>query len=598
MGPAIEAVDEPREISGLTTGLVLSYVEAEGGHDAVEQVLEHAGLSGREAELRDVDCWFADARRIALFEAAAVVLGDSRVARKIGRSALEHNLGTGLKLSLRALGSPRLVYSNISRANAKFTAAYEMESIYASDRSATLRNVRKIDGDPHSSDCEYNIGLLSTVPSIFGLQAARVRHSTCVHNGAPECRYEVTWQSERATKRWIAGGVGAVGTTALLAPAILPISIAAVVVASVLAGRELLVSRAAKVQHLERSLNEETEAAALMTASLKELVSELEVDELLERIPRHAHSAASGAEFALMVGQNGQMRCRGVTDLADEQIIDLERWASGIGAEASETITIDDLSSLRGLGTLAGGEAEAFGSLCAAPMRSHGRTMGFLVALFAGARSVLPRDIIQLESYAALAAIALQNATLFETQRDLAIRDSLTGLLNHSQLHELLETEIARAQRGATKVGVALFDLNHFKQVNDSFGHAVGDELLRGVGGALKRSVRGFDQVFRIGGDEFAMIVAGGDLEQTTTAALRAAGAIGRTDPRASACWGVASWPQSGLDREAVLAAADSALYAQKGARATDGKERAPVPARAGGWVVGAGSPAGGNRAR
>lgn len=530
-------------------------------------MLVKVGLAGREEELRDEESWFADHRRTDLFEAAAEVLGEPRVARNVGRSALEHNLGTGLKLSLRALGSPRLVYSNITRANAKFTAAYEMSTLHTSDRSATLRNVRKIDGPMHPSDCEYNIGLLSTVPAIFGLPPARVRHSSCVLDGGSECRYEISWQEERATVRWAVAGIGVLGGTALLAPAALPLGAGAAALAAAMAGREMLTRRYGKIRHLDQRLEEETEAAALMTTSLRELVSELKIDDLLERIPRYAHAAATGAEFALLVGDEGRTRCRGATGLTAKQIDDLERWAAGIGAGSTETVTIDQLSSRRGLEAIASGGGEAFGSLCAAPLRSHGTMFGFLVALFTGERGVLPRDIVQLESYAALAAIALQNATLYETQRDLATRDPLTGLLNHSQLHELLEVEIARADRSDGEVGVALFDLDHFKQVNDTFGHVRGDEVLKGVGAALRGSVRGFDQVFRIGGDEFAMIVSGGGLEETSRAASRVGAAIGATDPRASACWGVASWPSSGADREGVLVAADAALYERKRAR-------------------------------
>lgn len=569
-------------MSGLTTGLVLSYVEGRGGEAAVERVLERAGLDGMKAELRDEENWFADARRVALFEATAEVLGDARVARKIGSSALEHNLGTGIKLSLRALGSPRLVYANIARANAKFTAVYEMESIYASDRSAALRNVRKIPGSGHACDCDYNIGLLSTVPAIFGLPPARVRHTACVLEGGAECRYEVTWQPERATKRWVAAGLGVFGGTALIAPAALPIGVAAAVVAGGVAGGELWVRRGSRIKHLDQRLNEEIEAAALMTTSLKELVSELDIEELLERIPRYAHSAVSGAEFALLAGHGERTRCRSTTGLTDRQIEELELWAAGLTGDSPETITIEDLGSRRGLGSLASGE-EAFGGLCAAPMHSGGSTLGYLVALFTGTRAILPRDIVQLESYAALAAIALSNATLYAAQRDLATRDPLTGLLNHSQLQEALEAEIGRARRAGGEVGVVLFDLNHFKQVNDTYGHADGDEVLRGVGAALRRSVRGFDQVFRIGGDEFAMIVAGGGVAETTGAAERAKGAIDRTDPRASAAYGVAAWPTSGGEREAVLAAADASLYAQKRA----GRPRhapAGVSEVVGGW--------------
>ena len=99
---------ERRETSGVTTRLILSYVDRELGRGGVEELLRIAGLEGREERLRDENQWSSWETKIALLDAAAVVLGDPQAGRKIGAAGLDFNLAQGVKLSLRALGTPRL----------------------------------------------------------------------------------------------------------------------------------------------------------------------------------------------------------------------------------------------------------------------------------------------------------------------------------------------------------------------------------------------------------------------------------------------------------------------------------------------------------
>ena len=103
--PAPTPETEAREASGLTTRLILTYVEREGGRSAVRRVLEHCGLEDREEELRDEHAWFDDRVHIRLFEVALEVFDDAEADRQIGEVALEMNVGNVLNLVLRALGS-------------------------------------------------------------------------------------------------------------------------------------------------------------------------------------------------------------------------------------------------------------------------------------------------------------------------------------------------------------------------------------------------------------------------------------------------------------------------------------------------------------
>jgi diguanylate cyclase (GGDEF)-like protein len=96
-----------------------------------------------------------------------------------------------------------------------------------------------------------------------------------------------------------------------------------------------------------------------------------------------------------------------------------------------------------------------------------------------------------------------------ETLRRAAVRDSLTGLLNHREFYRRLTDEIARAEREQSPLSVLMLDLDNFKGVNDSYGHLRGDTVLREVASVITRSVREEDVVARYAGDEFSVILPG-----------------------------------------------------------------------------------------
>jgi diguanylate cyclase (GGDEF)-like protein len=94
----------------------------------------------------------------------------------------------------------------------------------------------------------------------------------------------------------------------------------------------------------------------------------------------------------------------------------------------------------------------------------------------------------------------------------LSITDPLTGLANRRRLMARLEEEVARARRYKTPMSVVMLDIDHFKQVNDTHGHAMGDEVLRNIGAMLKASVRTTDLAARYGGEEFALVLSHTDI--------------------------------------------------------------------------------------
>lgn len=185
-------------------------------------------------------------------------------------------------------------------------------------------------------------------------------------------------------------------------------------------------------------------------------------------------------------------------------------------------------------------------------------------------------------SLAAQVVVALENARLHRMVERQAMVDSLTGLANRRSLEESLRSELARASRFGDSVCVVLADLDDFKQVNDQYGHAAGDEVLKAFAGALRKTVRESDVAGRWGGEEFALVLPGTDAAGGARLAERARATIEGYRvkmPNGDLCavtasFGVASFPESHELGE-ILAAADSALYAAKG----QGKNKVVVSA-------------------
>jgi diguanylate cyclase (GGDEF)-like protein len=173
-----------------------------------------------------------------------------------------------------------------------------------------------------------------------------------------------------------------------------------------------------------------------------------------------------------------------------------------------------------------------------------------------------------LEAFAEHAALALDNARMLEDHERRARRDPLTGLLNRGEFHDMLAAAVARAGGQQLEVfSLAVFDLDRFKEVNDAYGHSAGDRLLRAAAAALTAVCRASDAAFRIGGDEFALLLPDCGAEESSMIATRAAEAIARLDGSAGASWGVATVPSDATTREGLVAAADASLYERKGRR-------------------------------
>jgi diguanylate cyclase (GGDEF)-like protein len=176
-----------------------------------------------------------------------------------------------------------------------------------------------------------------------------------------------------------------------------------------------------------------------------------------------------------------------------------------------------------------------------------------------------------LEALAANAATCLQTADLLRSLRERAATDPLTGLGHHATFHETLANSHRRPS-----TAVVLCDIDGFKRLNDTFGHQRGDAVLRAVAGALGGALRRGDTLFRIGGDEFAALVAVHGEAEALEAGLRLRAAVGEADLGVTVSIGAAVAGEGEADA-AVVARADRALYDVK-ARGRDGVAVADPP--------------------
>jgi diguanylate cyclase (GGDEF)-like protein len=155
--------------------------------------------------------------------------------------------------------------------------------------------------------------------------------------------------------------------------------------------------------------------------------------------------------------------------------------------------------------------------------------------------------------------------------------DYLTGLLNRRAFDVEFRGQCDRALRAEVPLALATFDLDHFKQINDRYGHAEGDRVLRDFAELLERELRGGDTLARVGGEEFAVVLFGVGLAEGVGFAARIGGElqrIGAEQARAlSTSAGVAALSAGKRDPSALLLAADRALYAAK----TAGRRRVAV---------------------
>lgn len=209
--------------------------------------------------------------------------------------------------------------------------------------------------------------------------------------------------------------------------------------------------------------------------------------------------------------------------------------------------------------------------LLISPLTVRGRTTHVLVCRTQQRGAFHPRMHKVAGLISTIFASFLERRALYDDLQTKAITDGLTSLYNHRYFQERLDEEIRRCDRYEKEVALVLLDIDHFKNVNDAYGHAVGDEVLKELSALLRRCFRETDIVARYGGEEFVSVLPETSILGAFAAAERVREAVathpfkvGKKRIRCTVSAGVCSYPQYAKSRKDLLGKADRALYCAK----------------------------------
>ncbi len=211
-------------------------------------------------------------------------------------------------------------------------------------------------------------------------------------------------------------------------------------------------------------------------------------------------------------------------------------------------------------------------SIICIPLRSKHRVLGVMQLINADMSTFSDNELFFLQAICDYAAIAIDNARAVEKIQELTITDDVTGLYNARHLYKTLEAEVYRSARFGYEFTVVFIDLDHFKQVNDTWGHLVGSKLLAEIGYAIKSHLRLIDFAFRYGGDEFVILLPQTGKEQAVNVARRLLTTFRNSaflkdedlNLNVRASLGMATYPVDARSAHEIIRIADEHMYMVK----------------------------------
>jgi len=300
------------------------------------------------------------------------------------------------------------------------------------------------------------------------------------------------------------------------------------------------------------------------------LTSSLDSEVIVRRLCDGARKIApSEVFFFLSEDDKFRLLHPAALTVKQRQLCTLRGTMVNMAVENRQTIYLSDVANYR-VPVMPFKTADAR-ALMAVPMFYEGNLLGLFV-MMSEKRDFL--DTFQIDMLKVMcnhAATSIANARLHAAIEKMATTDGLTALCNHRRFQEKLSEELRRLNRFSEPLSLLMTDIDHFKKVNDSYGHPVGDLVLKGVAGIIREEIRDIDVAARYGGEEFAVILPGTDSE----GALKTAERLRKTleDKEFSAdgavlkvtiSIGLATSPQDGAGKEELIEKADQALYHAK----------------------------------
>jgi diguanylate cyclase (GGDEF)-like protein/PAS domain S-box-containing protein len=321
------------------------------------------------------------------------------------------------------------------------------------------------------------------------------------------------------------------------------------------------------------------------------LMDKLEIEELLSEIVETAQNAATGAEKGMLhlkypkkhIGNgmgpdNINLPKFGSATLSIEKpfknVFLLDRFEGSIAKAVCErkSLIIPDINKDKDIKTyIKTPEMKGIRSLIASPLQVGEECIGSLSLASSSTNAFQESDLRFLDSLAATASAALSNASLYAEVQRLSMTDSLTELYNRRGFFVVGSREVERARRFNRPLAAVLLDIDHFKPINDTYGHTVGDQVLVGLAKALQGMLRRIDVLARYGGEEFAILLPESDMKSAREFSERIRRTIENTSFHTSVGYikitvslGIAETGNCVLDLNGLLECADQAMYLAK----------------------------------
>lgn len=341
----------------------------------------------------------------------------------------------------------------------------------------------------------------------------------------------------------------------------------------------VMVSDQAYSQLLQQ-IKRRDEELAILTGIGKALTSSLNIEEILDNIMGKVSALLKPKMWSLLLVDPASQELyfkiivSPVADKLKEIRLKIGEGIAGCVAHTGEALLINNVQDdNRFARHIDGMVSFTTRSIICVPMKIKSRVVGVIELINSFEDMQYQQaDLLLLKTIADYAAIAIENARNFQRVNDMLIVDDLTGLYNARHFESVVDREIAASIRYSFPVSIVFFDLNHFKAVNDTYGHLVGSRVLSEVGALLKRSIRAADAAARFGGDEFVILLPNTSKLQALSMVknLRAKlnskvfhGDQGQVI-HITASFGIATFPDDSTVKIELMRLADEAMYKVK----------------------------------
>src|ERR1700760_3444087 len=306
------------------------------------------------------------------------------------------------------------------------------------------------------------------------------------------------------------------------------------------------------------------------------LTSSLDLDSILGAIMQQMEQFFEPESWSLLIvdeeQQNLYYAVAAGKSSGDRNLrVDMGEGIAGWVAKHGEPVIVSEPGDDPRFSIPAGAASPVRSAICI-PLRSRDRTLGVIELLNYRADTLTDETMAFLRVLCDYAAIAIQNVRAVERIQELTIPDDCTGLFNSRHLFSVTESELERSRRFSLPFSLIFIDLDHFKRVNDLYGHLIGSRLLAEVAHTIKHNVRGVDYAFRYGGDEFIVLLPQTSKDAALEVTQRLLHSLRDTryllseglELRMMASFGIASYPEDGSTIQEIIRAADEMMYLVK----------------------------------